>query len=381
MSDEKAVLYIITKLELGGAQKVCLALLDEAVKAGFPAGLISGSHGMLVSEVKRFQDVCLLDTFTGEFSLKSLAQEVKNFFKLISYIKLFKKKYPQLIVHTHSTKAGILGRWAALFAGVQYRIHTVHGFGFNRYQPWYKWLMILVAEWITCLITTKFICVSQGDQILGARLLPKFSRKNALIRAAVKLNDSSDITIPAHKNKNSFIIGTISCFKPQKNLLDLFKAFKYACTLVEGKTELNVQLQVIGDGVMRDQLESWIKNNHMSDRITLLGWQHDVAPYLKQWDLFAMSSLWEGLPCAIIEARLSKLPVVAYAIDGIPEVIFDGINGYLVPTGQWNIFGDRMADLILDHERYHAMRNYQDDLTGFSYSVMFQKHYELYNSL
>ncbi len=240
--------------------------------------------------------------------------------------------------------------------------------------------MIWLVEWITCLITTKFVCVSQHDQIEGSRLLPKFNNKNELIRAAVSLK-KTDIVLPTIEREELFIIGTISCFKPQKNLLDLFKAFKHACSLVAGKTKCKLQLQVIGDGMMRDQLELWIRDHDMQDNIILLGWHHDVVPFLNQWHAFAMSSLWEGLPCAIIEARLSKLPVVAYHIDGIPEVVFDGINGFLVPSGQWSMLGDRIADLVLDDVRYQAMSDYPDNLNDFSYVTMFQKHYALYKSL
>ncbi len=381
MFDNRAVLYIITKLELGGAQKVCLALRDEAAKAGLPTGLISGAHGQLVEQVKKGEHVYLLDTFTREISYKSLVQEIKAFFQLISCIKKFKKVYPDLIVHTHSTKAGILGRWAALCAGVKNRVHTAHGFGFNRYQPTVKWLLMWVTEWLTCLITTRYVCVSQNDQGEGARLLPWFSKKNVLIRAAVALhlNKSSELLIT--KEENTFIIGTISCFKPQKNLLDLLNAFKLTCDLIATKTALRPVLHVIGDGVMREELEAWIIKHNMSSKIKLLGWIQDVTPWLQQWDLFAMSSLWEGLPCALVEARLSKLPVVAYRIDGIPEVIFDGNNGFLVPAGDWRLLADRMAQLIVNRACYQSMKSYQDDLVDFSYQAMFKKHEALYNSL
>lgn len=135
MYDKKVnVLYIITKLELGGAQKVCLSLLNGVKKNGGFAGLISGQYGSLVDEVKDLDSVFLLSEFEREIGFKNSFKEIILFLKLIRIIKKNKKNYPDLIVHTHSTKAGILGRWAAFFAGVKNRIHTVHGFAFHEHQ-------------------------------------------------------------------------------------------------------------------------------------------------------------------------------------------------------------------------------------------------------
>src|SRR5579872_6019108 len=110
-SDKKLhVLYIITKLELGGAQKVCLSLMHGLVQAGHQVSLISGNEGALVSEITSFNSVILLNSFKREVSLLNLFTELKNFFLIIKQIRRLKKIYPDLIVHTHSTKAGLVGR-------------------------------------------------------------------------------------------------------------------------------------------------------------------------------------------------------------------------------------------------------------------------------
>lgn len=123
------VLYIITKLELGGAQKVCLSLFNELQK-DHNVWLLSGSEGTLVNQTKTHEQVILLDALKREVGLS----EITAFMQMIQAIKKIKNKYPNLIVHTHSTKAGYLGRWAAWFAGVKQRVHTVHGFGFHEHQ-------------------------------------------------------------------------------------------------------------------------------------------------------------------------------------------------------------------------------------------------------
>jgi len=83
--------------------------------------------------------------------------------------------------------------------------------------------------------------------------------------------------------------------------------------------------------VIEAEIKKWITQHNLTNEITLLGWQKDIAYHLKQWDAFVMSSLWEGLPCAIVEARLSKLPVVTYDVGGINEIIIHKKKGARKP--------------------------------------------------
>ncbi len=168
------VLYILTKLELGGAQKVCLTLMQGVKDYGGIPSLISGQEGPLVNKAKKFDSVYLLENLKREIGIKSFFKEFIVFFQLIKKIKFLKKKYPNLIVHTHSTKTGILGRWAALFAGVKKRVHTIHGFGFHEYQNKIAWIINYIFEFLTCLITTYYICVSKNDRNIGKKLLLRF---------------------------------------------------------------------------------------------------------------------------------------------------------------------------------------------------------------
>ena len=383
MSGKKInVLYILTKLELGGAQKVCLSLLDGIKKSGNNASLISGAEGVLVDQVKNQDSVFLIDSFKREISIKNIYHELKSFFQIIRKIKQIKKNNKDLIVHTHSTKAGLIGRWAAFFAGVKKRVHTVHGFGFHEYQSKIMWLFIYFLELITSFITTKYVCVSSRDVKIGKKLFPRFSKKNVIIRAAVEWDK---FYIPARKttmtDNDKFVVGTVSCFKPQKNLFDLLKAFKLVCeTLDENKKE-NVLLQIIGDGDQRKEIEDWIKENNLENIIELLGWQNDVSGFVKSWNLFVMSSLWEGLPCAIVEARLSKLPIVAYDVGGIYEVLKNKKNGFLVEPGNWQLLATKIISIVQDHNLYECLSLHSDDLLDFKNSVMVQKHLEFYVNL
>ncbi len=374
------VVYIITKLELGGAQKVCLTLLDNLPELGIQPYLISGSQGILVDRVRDKKNVYLLPSLTREFSLGSLLQELRTFFILIKRLRLLKKQYPHVIVHTHSTKAGIVGRWAAFFAGIKYRVHTIHGYAFHEHQSKLVWLLRYLPELATSVITTHFICVSSADIITGIKLFPHFARKYSLIRAAI---DWHQFYTPATKNdfdsfspEAPFIFGTVSCFKPQKNLFDLLQAF--ACMHTKNP---HTSLEIIGDGAQRTALQSWIEQHNLSSVVTLHGWQEKVAPIMRTWHAFVLSSLWEGLPCAVIEARLLKLPVISYETGGIPDVITHGKNGLLCKKSDWQTLAKHMLEISRDHALHAQLAQHPDCLETFKNTYMIHKHHTLYQKL
>ena len=382
------IIYILTKLELGGAQKVCLTLLKNFKNCS----LISGAEGILVSDVKTDQSVFLIDSFKREVRLLSIFSEIKTFLKMIFKMRSLKKKHPNIIVHTHSTKAGLMGRWSALFSGIKKRVHTVHGFGFHNHQNKIAWLINFTLEFATSLITTHYVCVSKEDRKIGIKLLLNFKKKSSVIRAAVdyekfytpaKLDQSKKICQGSifQETKKNFIIGTVSCLKPQKNIIDLLKAFKLFIDKLSTTESKNIKLQIIGDGIQRKIVEEWISKNKLESKIDLLGWQNDIQKFMNSWDIFAMSSLWEGLPCAIVEARLSKLPVIAYKINGIPEIIQNGKNGFLVKPGNWKLLSQKMEILFKDFDLLKTMKIHPDDLNEFKNTTMIKQHSNLYQKL
>ncbi len=372
------IVYILTKLELGGAQKVCLSLVQGLENHHHPVSLISGSEGVLVEEASKHKSVFLLPSMTREVSITGIFKEIKNFIALVRTLRTLKKQNRLIMVHTHSTKAGILGRWAALFAGVKHRIHTVHGYGFHTHQSQLRWLIVYLCEFFTSFITTHFVCVSAQDATTGARLLPGFARKQSLIRAAV---DYEKFMQPATKGQNSLIIGTVACFKPQKNLFDLLKAFELVHNSMQQTGLQSPLLQIIGDGVQRKEIETWIAQKGLGSAIQLLGWQHNVADWMRQWKLFALSSLWEGLPCAIVEARLLKLPVVAYDVGGISEIIYDDVNGFLIPPNNWQLLSEKILLILQDHKLCSRLSTHTDNLEDFDSAMMVKNHVDLYAHL
>ena len=371
------VLHIVTKLELGGAQKVCLSLVEGLQKHGALSALVSGSVGALVPKAQKLQNVRLLKNLKWAIGL----HDVSAFISLVKHIRELRGQHPKLIVHTHSTKAGLLGRWAAWCAGVRIRVHTIHGFGFNDTQGWLRWLLTYFLELITLPITTHYVCVSEKDRLTGIKLFPRFKHKNSLIRAAGSLAPRalSDLRSKLYRTGAvPIVFGSISCFKPGKNLLDMIRAFAWVCNNWEGEKP---KLEIVGDGVGRGDLQAAIAGYNLQDQVVLHGWQDDVAPFLHSWDVFVLSSLHEGLPCSVVEARMAHLPVVAYDVGGIREVINSGSNGYLVTPKDWQELAHKM--FMVGHDVAHCLRlaQHHDDLGAFKPAAMLTAHIKLYKSL
>jgi glycosyltransferase involved in cell wall biosynthesis len=371
---QPTVVYIITKLELGGAQKVCLSLFHHLPEQHIKTILISGNEGSLAPSVKDHKQVILLESFKREVSLSLLFAEFKTFIQLIRQLRSLKKQHTSLIVHTHSTKAGLVGRWAAFFAGVKTRVHTIHGYAFHNHQSRFIWTAIYFLELLTSFITTHFVCVSGADVKMGKKLFPRFAQKHSVIRAAVDAQlFSTDHAQAFPESGKPFVFGSVSCHKRQKNLPDLIRAFAF----VHSKNS-NTRLEIIGDGVGRAALETLIQELNISHAVTLHGWKSDVTQTMKAWHAFTLSSLWEGLPCAVVEARLMKLPVLSYHTGGIYEVVRPGINGFLYKQKDWQSLGQGMLTLSLDPQLHQRLRSSTDTLAEFHEERMIEQHRNLY---
>ena len=229
---------------------------------------------------------------------------------------------------------------------------------------------------MTSIITTHYICVSTEDQRIGSQLFPFFSEKNSLIRAAIDDKKFSAAQIEPFNKNIPFTFGTISCFKKQKNLFDLLKAFH----MVHEQYQ-HTRLEIIGDGSLRPDIEKWITEHNLEHVITLHGWCQEVAPLMKKWHTFVLSSLWEGLPCAAVEARFLKLPVLSYNVGGISDLIINGKNGFLYEPHNIQELSHGMRSLIADNYLYQELKTYNEDLSAFTQSTMILQHSLLYHSV
>jgi glycosyltransferase involved in cell wall biosynthesis len=334
------ILYIITKLELGGAQKHLLSLIGNLDQEKFKVFLFTARKGELYPEA---ESIIYLDIKKSRF----LERPINPFKDLLALIEiyLFIKRNGIEIIHTHSSKAGIIGRLAARLAKVKIILHTVHGWSFNDYQPklkrkFYVWLEKLSADF-----TDRIIVVSNHEKKKGLENYIADNDKYHLIRYGIDYTEfgikDESIRKELGVETNDLLVGMVSCFKPQKSPQDFIKL----ASLVSHSIH-NAKFLLVGDGVLRPSIEKLIRSLNLEHLFILTGWRRDIPRLLSAMDVFVLTSLWEGLPIAVLEAMAASLPVVVADTGGISEIISDGETGFLVSPRDLKNFSERLILLL-----------------------------------
>lgn len=256
------------------------------------------------------------------------------------------------VVHTHSAKAGVLGRLAAHRAGVPRVVHTLHGFPFHEAQSRAVRNTYVEIERRLSRITDAYLATGTGvaveairrgiarpEQIrtIGPAVDPPTVRVSPETRAAARLL----LGLPA----DATVVGTVG-------RMDFQKAPEVLIAAVARMRRRTV-LVWAGDGPLLDRARAQVARLGLADRVLLLGNRSDVPQILPAFDVFAMSSRYEGLPCVIVEAQQCGIPVVATAVNGVPDVVVPGETGLLVPPQRVDLLA-RGLDHALDHPQLTA---------------------------
>ena len=356
--DRTTVVHIITKLELGGAQQNTLFTVGHLNRARHNPVLISGAEGILVEEAKRLDGVqvhCLPELVREIRPLKDMAALVK----IRRILKQVKRDAngSGVIVHTRSSKAGILGRWAARLAGIRLIIHSVHGFSFNDFQPSLVRAFYIFLERVTAPITKVFITVSEANREEGIKKRIVTRDKVTLIRSGIDIKKFREVSGDRMTRRRNLgvdtddpVIAMVACFKPQKAPLDFVRVARIVLNEIG-----NARFFLVGDGTLRPQIEVLIRKLGLENSVNLLGWRKDIPEIMHSIDLLVLTSLWEGLPRVLPQAMASGIPVVATNVDGSPEVVKNGLNGYLLPPGDVTGMARKVIYLLKNPEVARAM--------------------------
>lgn len=375
------VCHVITKLELGGAQEVAMRVVSSLDRRRFRPVLIAGPDGLLTEEAHALQGVELR-------LIPSLAREIhplQDLRALWELVATFRRLRPK-IVHTHSSKAGILGRLAAWLAGVPCILHTVHGYGVTPAQPAWLRHMLIGLERIVGRVTTHWIAVSQADRRQGLEWGLFTASKVSVVRPGIDPTAFAARIEPAERDRlraalgvgpDHLLVGTVSCLKPQKSPEDFIRVAALVCQRMPA-----AKCVLVGDGALRPQIEAMIQAEGLQERVTLLGWRRDVASLLKAFDVFVLTSHWEGLPCAMLEARASRVPIVATRVGGAAEAIIEGIQGTLCPAGDVRAIAGRVCQILGDKRLRADLREGTDVLPEeFTIQETVKQHHSLYTYL
>src|SRR5439155_23394456 len=274
--------------------------LERLPRDRYELGLVASPEGLLVEWANRIPGL-------KRVWISSIVRQVRPIQDALAFVRLwrlFRRERPE-IVHTHTAKAGILGRWAAKLAGVPYIFHTSHGFGFNDFQSAAQRNFYIGLERLTARITTKLFMVSYANARTAEEVGMARQGDWVLTRDAIAVEEFlapkprrqklQEWAVP----ENKVIVGMVACFKAQKSPEDFIEVAARVLKETDG-----AHFVMAGDGELRASIEERIRRHGIHDHVTLLGWQSEAAmPELyRNLDIVVLTSLWEGLPCVFSEA-------------------------------------------------------------------------------
>lgn len=304
--------------------------------------------------------------------LINMQREIKLHADIISLYRILKvlKKNKFDIIHCHSSKAGVLGRVAAWLCGCSNIIYTPHCFSFHDGNSYYKNILYASIEKATSKITTKIICVSNGERDEALKwkvasnekviVIPNgIEMKNEKTSKAEKKQKQQEYLIQNGYTGNEFVIGFVGRLSEQKNPEMLIHS------LAKMKVE-NVLCMIIGEGKLRNRLDDLVIEKGLENKVLFVG-EVDSSYYFEIFDLFVSTSLWEGLPYTILESMAVKVPVIATNISGVRELINEGYNGYLVTPSHVETLASKIEAFIAQPDE--EITNRAEKLVRTEYQV------------
>lgn len=381
------VLHVITRLIIGGAQETAMLIADYLAHAPDYAGqyhvdMISGPQtgpeGSLIEEVRqRGTSLTILPELRREISPANDWRAVQKLCRMMQ-----DGRYQ--IVHTHSSKAGIVGRWAAHLAGVPVIVHTVHGWSFHDHMPPVKRQMYVLLEKFGARFSQALIVVSPQDIEKG--LAQGIGRREDyyLIRSGIELERFGHPQTPPGQMRQALgipleapIVGSVTRLSPQKAPLDLAAAFAHI-----HQRRPDAWFVIVGDGPLRPEVEAALQSAGIADRVILTGLRRDVPELMAAFDVLVLSSLWEGLPRVLPQAMATGLPIVTTRADGSAEAVVAGENGFLVERGRPEALAEKALVLLADEGLRKRMgENGRSRAPQFGAKKMVQDIDQLYQSL
>ena len=324
------LVYVVTLAEVGGAQSYVRDLM-AAAREEYDVTVAAFGDGPLRTAAAEFGI-----PFVSLQHVRRPLSLIQDPLGLVELTRLFRRLRPD-IVHLNSSKAGILGRIAAVIARVPVTIFTAHGWAFKATSGLGATLF-LWADRAVRPFTTMVVCVSETE--LRAGLAARVCRvaEATVISNAVEVGAAPQREQRAAGRVEIVSVGRLAEPKDFATLLSAIALLRHG----------SARLRVLGDGPLRAELEAQISELGLDGSVELVGEVADVRPYLMQADIFVLSSRSEGMPISVLEAMASGLPVVASDVGGLGEVVVEGESGFLVSPEETTGLADRLSLLVSD---------------------------------
>lgn len=331
--DNPRVVHIIDRLPPDGAERLLVDVLkNRSDKFNFTViCLVEGG-----SLVKELEEIGVPVIIMGKCS----KYDIKILFKLI----LLLRKIKPIVVHTHLFTADTWGRVAAFLSHVPCIINTVHST-----NTW-KGAIHRIIDQILSLVSNKIIACSDEVAVVLKKSFKISNNKIIVISNGIDLNRFEIINSikinEIDKFSNDILkIAIIGRLHPAKGHFDLVKAIT-----ILSKTYSNFHVFLIGEGELKESINSECNINNINGLVSFLGQRSDIPQILSKIDIFVMPSHWEGLPMALLEAMAMSKAIVATKVGGIPDVIKDGENGLLINKSDYKELASKIEQLLLNKE-------------------------------
>lgn len=348
------IAHVITRMIVGGAQENTLLCCQDLIRCyGDDVVLMTGPslgpEGDLLRETP--------DHGVPVIRVDALRRAIHPWRDVQAYwdLKRALGRFRPDVVHTHSAKAGILGRRAAWSLKVPVVVHTVHGAPFHRYQPWWVRELFRRCERYAARRCHALISVADAmtELLVEAHVAPR--EKCTTIYSGMEVEPflgSDEFRHPTRAalgfKDEHVVVGKIARLFPLKGHDDVVDAAKIVLARYP-----HVRFLLIGDGILRDQLAQRIARAGLTSHFVFTGLvsPHEIAKFISAMDILVHASLREGLARALPQALLAGKPAISYDIDGAREVVLDSQTGYLVSPRDVKGLAEAIIKLVIDPER------------------------------
>jgi len=347
-------MHISTRLIVGGSQENTILSCEGQVDAGHEVSLVYGPiFGPEGSLRERAQKCCGIELIETPNLVRQLAP-IRDY-RCYSDLKRLIKAWKPDVVHTHSSKAGIIGRAAAWKLGVPCVIHTIHGLPFHPYEKAWRNAIYIASERWAAKRCHRIACVAQAmrDQALvkGIGQKDQFVTVFSGMEVETYISPEKERDVVRSElgiSPEDYVIGTVSRLAQHKGHDDVLDA-------LGGELQDNPSMKLlwVGDGWRREKLEKRIREIGIEKQVVLTGLvqPETIANYIAAMDVLVHPSYREGLPRTVVQAMLGGKPVVAHDVDGTREVCIPEKTGYLIDVGDYKAMREAVLELQTNPEK------------------------------
>jgi glycosyltransferase involved in cell wall biosynthesis len=345
------IVHLITRMIVGGAQLNTLQTVLGQMKRGHKVTLVcgpqTGPEGQLLDRARaEGVDLRVVPSLWRELS------PAKDAWVVADLVRLLRQLRPDL-VHTHSSKAGIVGRWAARIARVPHVVHTVHGFSFHDYAGGRD--LYLTLERLSARRADRLIFISEPLRRLAEERGVGRPEQYAVVPSGIELSPFREGAAAEQSGELGLAtgvptVGTVARLVDGKGHSQILEM---APTIIAQVPD--AQFVFVGAGPLQPALESESRRSGLEDRVRFLGLRQDVPHLLRHFDVFLLPTLWEGMGRVFLEAQAAGVPVVANRVEGVTDVVQHGETGFLVTPGETGAMAAHVVRLLLDSELRRTM--------------------------